>query len=302
VCCELLKVALVCAAALTLAGCPTLPKPFAHEGPVAENGLVEMPSVGAVRVVPPKLPPEMAQAMTDAAINALTAAGIPASSEALANAFVLQGEVIIEDPDASDGPVRIEWRLLEPSGKPIGKIEQRLAAARPEAVTPLEAAARSAANEVAAYFDRRAKFGTVDGATEAAQADGKTSLFFEGVTGAPGDGNESLARTLTFILRKSGAPLVESPERATHLLTGQVEAKPQANGMSELSVVWRLTDSGGKELGKVSQKNPVKSALIERRWGELAFAVSDAAADGVLDALASVSQPPARRPLAVPGK
>jgi len=278
-----------------------LPKPFAHEGPVTESALLEVPSVGAVRVLPPKLPPDMAQPMADAAIKALTAAGIPASSEPLANSFTLQGDVTVADPDAPDGAMLIEWRLLDPKGKPIGKIEQRLH--DPGARAPLEMAARGAANEVAAYFDRRAKFGTIDGATEAAQADDGPALYFEGVTGAPGDGNESLARSLMFILRKSGAPLVDSPERATHLLNGRVEAKPQPNGMSDVSVVWRLTDRAGKELGKVSQRNPVKSTLIERRWGDLAFAVSDAAADGVLDALASVSQQPERRrPLAMPGK
>lgn len=290
----------MCASSLGLAGCPTLPRPFAHEGPVAESALLEAPTIGAVRVVPPKLPPEIAQPMLEAAVNALVAAGIPASGEPLANAFTLRGEVSVADLDSPDGAIQIEWRLVDTKGEPIGKIEQRLDAL--DVLAPLENAARGAAYEVAAYFDRRAKFGTVDGATEAAQADAGPKLFFEGVTGAPGDGNESLRRTLVFILRKSGAPLVDSPERATHLLNGRVEAKPQPNGMSDVSVVWRLTDRAGNELGTVSQRNPVKSSLIEQRWGDLAFAVSDAAADSVLDALASVSQPPERRPVAMPGK
>lgn len=292
-----------------LVGCGSLPKPFAHRGPVSENTLVELPSAGAVRVqlAPSSLPSGVAQPVAAAAVKALTDAGVPASSDALTKSYVLRGEVVVDDPDdAGTGAIQIEWRLLEPNGKPIGKIEQRVAAPSPGSITPLEAAAQDAAKQVAAYFERRAQLATVDGATEAAVPSPEPALYFEGVSGAPGDGNQALGRALTYMLRQAGAPLADSPERATHRLSGRVEATPQGNGMSEVNVVWRLVDRDGQELGKVSQRNPVKSALIEGRWGELALLVSGAAADGVLDAFASVSRPAAgpspRPPLAVPPK
>lgn len=288
---------LVAGAALALVGC-ALPKPFAHHGPVTENALIELPSAGAVQVMlAPSLPPEVAAPAVAAAVRALTDAGIPASVESLTNSYVLRGEVVVEDPDGGEAEtIEIEWRLVSPAGRPIGKIDQRVGGAERGWIghdpAPLTKAARDAGSQVAAYFERRGPLATVDGATEAAVPGPAPTLYFEGVTGAPGDGNESLARALAYILRQAGAPLAGSPDRASHRLSGRVEATPKGEGISEVSIVWRLADRNGQELGKVSQRNPVKTALIERRWGELAFAVSDAAADGVLDAFATVSQPP----------
>ena len=290
-------------AALALAGCNTLPRPFAHEGPVTENQLLDLPSGKGVRVVvTPKLPPAVAAA----AVKALTDAGIPASSDPfLSRGFVLRADVVVEEPD--DGrpeTAEVVWKLHEPDGRPIGKIDQRIGGGEAGWIDsdpgPLTSAARDAGKQVVAYFQRRAEVATVDGATEAAVAFAEPRLYFSGVTGAPGDGNESLKRALTYILRQAGMPFADSSETASHQLNGRVEATPKGQGISDVSVVWQLTDRDGQEVSKISQRNPVPTANLERRWGELAFQVSGAAADGVLDAFATVSQPVDRRPLALP--
>jgi hypothetical protein len=299
----------IVAATLGLGGCSALPQPFAHDGPVTENALIELPSVGAVRVVlAPPLPKDVADPVAAAAVKALTDAGIPASGEPLSNSYMLRGAVAVEDPDSVEGPelVQIEWRLLSPSGQPVGKIDQRIEGQQAGWIArdpaPLAKAARDAASQVAAYFERRGQLATIDGVSEAAVVSPPATLYFEGVTGAPGDGNDSLARALTYILRQAGTPLADSPDRASHRLSGRVEATPKGDGMSEVSIVWRLADRDGRELGKVTQRNPVRAVLIERRWGELAFAISDAAADGVLDAFASVAQPPPPGSSAAPAR
>jgi hypothetical protein len=198
----------------------------------------------------------------------------------------------------------VEWRLLSPAGQPVGKIDQRVEGREPGWIgrdpAPLAKAARDAGSQVVAYFERRGQLATIDGATEAAVSGPAPTLYLEGVSGAPGDGNEALARALSYILRQAGAPLADSPERASHRLSGRVETTPKGAGMSEVSIVWRLVDREDRELGKVSQRNPVKTTLIERRWGDLAFAVADAAADGVLDAFDRVSQPGASSAVTAP--
>ena len=285
-----------------------LPRPFAHEGPVSENALIELPSSEGVRVIlAPALPPDVAQPVVAAAVKTLVDGGIPASGEAaLSRSYVLRGDVVVDEP-ADGGPetAEVRWKLLDPSGQPVGKIDQRVdgkdAGWSGRDPAPLEGAARDAGREVLAYFERRMQPATIDGTTEAAVPLPRR-LFISGVTGAPGDGNESLKRALAFILRRSGAPLADSSEDASHVLSGRVEATPKGDGMSDVSVEWRLAERGGEEIGTISQRNPVKTALIERRWGELAYVVSDAAADGVLDAFAAVGNGPERAPAPPPGR
>lgn len=304
----------ICACAVLLGGCMELPRPFAHRGPVMQNQLIELPSGEGVRVVVADgLDPELANPLRKAAIKALADAGIPASAEStLASGYVLTGAVQVEEPeDGTPEAARFVWQLTGRDGLALGAFDKEISGkqsgwlGRDPAL--FDAVARDVTTQVAALLLERsgmaqqipqtAAGATVDGVTEAAvaaPAPVEATLFFEGVAGAPGDGDESLARAMNSVLKRSGVPLAPSTDKATYLLAGTVTAVATKDaGVSEVTIEWHLSARDGTPVGTITQKNPVRTALIEKRWGELAHVVAGAAADGVLDAFEAASAPSA---------
>lgn len=295
---------------VSLAGCGELPRPFAHEGPVMKNALIELPSGEGVRVVVADgLDPTIADPLRAAAVKALGDAGIPATGEAtLASGYVLTGAVLVDEPD--DGTpegARFVWQLTGRDGLALGSFDKEVSGIRAGALgrdpALFEAVAKDASSQVAALLLERTGMapGTVDGQTEAAVPAVEMALYFEGVVGAPGDGNESLARAMTSVLKRANVPMAESAAKATHLLAATVSAEPKNDGTSAIAIDWHLSARDGTDFGTITQRNPVKTALIEKRWGELAHVVAGAASDGILDALeASVAPSDAGKRLGQP--
>jgi hypothetical protein len=304
---RLIGLVLVFCTACVLAACGELPRPF---GPVKQNQLIELPSGDGVRVVVADgLDPELADPLRKAAIKALSDAGIPASGEStLASGYVLTGAVQVEEPeDGTPEAARFVWQLTGRDGLALGAFDKEVSGkqsgwfGRDPAL--FDAVARDVTTQVAALLLERSGMAphtatetTVDGVTEAAVAASApldATLFFEGVAGAPGDGDESLARAMNSVLKRSGVPLAPSANKAMYLLAGTVNAVPKDGGVSEVTIEWHLSGRDGTDVGTVTQKNPVRTALIDKRWGELAHIVAGAAADGVLDAFEAASAPPA---------
>jgi hypothetical protein len=291
-----------------LAGCMELPQPFAHRGPVMQNALIELPSGDGVRVVVlDGLDPEIAEPLRKAAIKALGDAGIPASGEpTLSSGYVLTGTVQVDEPDnGTPEAARFVWQLTGRDGMSLGAFDKEISGSRSgwfgRDPAVFDAAAKDVTAQVAALLVERSGMGpyspqisnaTIDGTTEAAIPAVETTLFFKGVLGAPGDGDESLTRAMNSVLKRSGVPLAPSAETATHLLAGTVKAVSKESGISEVTIDWHLSARDGADVGTISQKNPVRTALIDKRWGELAHIVAGAAADGVLDAFEAASAPP----------
>jgi hypothetical protein len=283
--------------ALALAACQ-LPQPFAHVGPVKDNALIELPSGKGVRVTAaPDVAPEFAEPLTEATVRALSEVGIMASTDAARPAgYLLTGDVaLIKDTD--DGPevAAFAWKLTSTSGKAVGTFDQKIDGGEAGwlANDPgiFEVVAHDVGPQIVAMLAQDTDpTGTVDGETEAA-VPVQQKLYFSGVTGAPGDGNEALARAMADVLKKSGTPLAETEEDANCILSANVTTEPQAVGTSLVGITWRLTDRAGVELGKIDQKNPVRSTLIATRWGNLANMVAEAAADGILDAWDMLTRP-----------
>ena len=294
--------ALALALGLALAGCVELPRPFAHRGPVTQNELIELPSGEGVRVVViDGLDPDIADPLRKAAVKALADRGIPASGErALASGYVLTGAVQIEDPvDGGAEAARFVWQLTGRDGLAIGAFDKEVSGkrsgwlARDPAV--IDAVAKDVGTQVADLLRDRSGLArhdaTVDGRTEAAVAMLETTLFFEGVIGAPGDGDEALTRAMTSVLKRSGVPLAPSIDKATHLLAATVSAVGRDGTTTDLTIEWHLSAKDGSPVGTIAQKNPVRTALIANRWGELAHIVASAASDGILDAFEVASTP-----------
>jgi len=101
------------------------------------------------------------------------------------------------------------------------------------------------------------------------------------VSGAPGDGNESLTSSLKAALRDKDMTVTEDPRQAEYEIKGRVVVGPPVNGRQQARIVWRVNTVGGEEVGQAVQENAVIAGSLEGEWGRVAKFVSDAAVNGI---------------------
>lgn len=108
-------------------------------------------------------------------------------------------------------------------------------------------------------------------------------VVFTGVTGAPGDGNQSLPRQMRQKLSTLGLVVQDSPQDADFRLEGRVQTAPGANGTVRVELQWIVEDASGTERGRIVQLNEVPRRALEPHWGDVAVVVAEEAAGGVRD-------------------
>ena len=116
---------------------------------------------------------------------------------------------------------------------------------------------------------------------------GRTRLLIRGVVGAPGDGDQTLASSITELLKKQDIAIVNDPQgKADLVLTADVTvARPKA-GKQSVKIVWHLRRQDGAEIGTVGQENDVPAGLLDGPWGDVAYDVAVAAQDGIMTLVA----------------
>jgi hypothetical protein len=123
---------------------------------------------------------------------------------------------------------------------------------------------------------------------------------FTGVTGAPGDGNKSLARQMNAEMAKLGLVMQTSAVDADYTLTGVVNTSPLAGNQTQVEISWRVAYPNGAEQGRVSQLNDVPRGTLDHYWGDVAVVIAQQAAAGVRDVILNQTRPlrapPAPRP------
>jgi uncharacterized lipoprotein YmbA len=107
-------------------------------------------------------------------------------------------------------------------------------------------------------------------------------LALRPVTGAPGDGARSLTRAMDDALRRVHVALADQPsDRERFILTGTVKLSPPEAGKQQVQVSWALLGPDGRQIGQVSQENAVPAGSLDATWGDIAYAVANAAAPGI---------------------
>jgi hypothetical protein len=102
------------------------------------------------------------------------------------------------------------------------------------------------------------------------------------VAGAPGDGDRSLTRAMGYVLGRAGIAIAEKSDgNATFLLNCTVAMSPAQSGKQQIQIIWILSRPNGSEIGKINQENDVPAGSLDGSWGDIAFAVAEAAAPGV---------------------
>lgn len=274
-------------ALLALSACGDLPQPFLGR-PGALASRLSQPPPSRLSVPTPSdslLPDAGAAAWAGAVADALVAEEVPAA--------------------ASPGRRRGDWSLLltaevrgrdvvpiytvqNPAGVPQGFSEGApVPAAAWAGGNPavLKAAAVQAAPGVASLLQK------IEAARQLSDPNSlrnrPSRVFFAGVSGAPGDGNASLATQMRTRLAGLGLLVQDTPREADFTLRGEVKTAPGAKGAMRIELQWVVANGGAgtAERGRVVQLNEVPPGSLDSYWGDVAVVVATEAAGGVRDVI-----------------
>lgn len=114
----------------------------------------------------------------------------------------------------------------------------------------------------------------------------EAKLMMGEVTGAPGDGNEQLARNMKIALANQGLRLVD--KGADFTVSARITVVPQADRQDRIEIEWIVSDASS-DRGHIVQLNNVPHGSLDHYWGDVAVVVTDEAAAGVKDVVAQQS-------------
>jgi hypothetical protein len=161
------------------------------------------------------------------------------------------------------------------------------AAATPALTSPAPAQTAAAAAPAAAASSQIAA-ATAPAGTAAATTGsitGPVNALVPSVTGAPGDGSQSLTGAIQRELSKNGVSLTTAASAQTYKVEGKVAMGQGKDGKQPIQIDWSVYDPKGKKLGTVSQKNEVPQGSLDGSWGKTAEAAAQAAAQGIVKLL-----------------
>ena len=259
---------------LLVAACGPLPRPFQPPAGSAANPLTVPEEMIRVRVETVEdLGEPAASKLAAAAVAALAGLDIPASARPSgASRYVLKGRLV--------EPLRIEWTLADSAGRPLGTRSQSLEAADLEAGPADDPRLRASADVVA-----RGLAGWIEPEAPSGPAAKPGGLAIGAVTGAPGDGNASLTRSIRLALKTTDVPVVDPPAEALFRLDATVAVEPAVAGRQRVQIAWILVNAAGAPLGRITQDNTLPQGSFDGAWGRLAAEIAAAAAPGIAEAV-----------------
>lgn len=263
---------------LLLAACQPLPRPFAHDVPPPNSAALTPPDSAGVIVEPVAGAPDPAAEQLAAAMaKALQDQDVPASTHASnQGSYRLTGTATTRDVGSGNLLVTIAWQMREASGMPLSRQDSTLtipAAAWRQG----EAAIAPLARQSAPFFAK-----AVESTAPPPLADSDPVIAVQSVSGAPGDGAQSLVRAMADALRRSHLALAEKPgDKANFVVVADVAVSPPAGGKQEVQIAWRLRRPDGGQVGEVKQENSVPAGSLDGPWGVTAYEAANAAAAGI---------------------
>lgn len=265
-----------------LAGCGSLPRPFQDNPGRLASRLSQPPP--ARLAVPVPATALLADAPAAGLSNDVTAALVDREIAAVAGPARRDDWRLILSAELRDDRVVPSFTVQDPTGKLRGSVEGASVPA-PDWSAGTEVTLRQIA---VAAAPRISDLLTSIEATR--QMSDPNSLLnrparigFRGVSGAPGDGNRSLARYMREQLLAHGEVIQDGAEGADYTLAGVVSVTPTTGGKGLVEIDWTVTDARGQEAGAAKQGQELDLALVGGYWGDLALAICAEAAGGVHD-------------------
>ena len=270
---------------LALAACGTLPQPF-YGNPGVTGARLAQPPPSRLAVQYPAqslLPDAAAAAWAHAVATALLDQEIPADARQRTRAdwsldltASLRGNVVVPN-----------YTVRNPAGVAQGSAEGApVPAAAWASGTPqvLKAAADGAAPRIAGMLN------SIEAARRESDPNSllnrSTRVYLVGVTGAPGDGAQSLPRQMRLKLESHGLVVQDQLAGSDFQVRGEIRTAPGANGTERVELQW-IVDGSGSETGRVVQINEVDPRTISPFWGDTAVAVATQAAAGVREVISN---------------
>jgi hypothetical protein len=105
------------------------------------------------------------------------------------------------------------------------------------------------------------------------------------VTGAPGDGNQSLTQQMRARLAVLGPVVLTTPAGADFVVQGDVKVVPQPRRQERVEIQWTVKTAAGDERGRVVQLNEIPAGTLDHYWGDVAVVVATEASNGVNDVI-----------------
>jgi hypothetical protein len=273
------------AAAVLVAACQPLPHPFADDVPRRGSPILDLRDNASVTIAPIEgVPRATAEKLGHAMASALQEHEIAASEKAASiGSYELVGR--IQETPAAAGKVALVavWALRDPSGQQLGERSERVEAA----ASDWQEGSDDAVGRLAAASATRLVALLQDDTPTEAEIGGRTRLRIDAVTGAPGDGGESLPKAITEFLKKQDLVVVTDPEAAADLvLDANVAVTPPKSGQQHVKIVWHVRRKDGAEIGTVGQENDVPTGLLDGPWGDVAYMIAVSAQDGIMQLVA----------------
>jgi hypothetical protein len=277
---------------LVLAGCGDLPEPFLGN-PGANGRILAQPPAPRLTVPPPGnalLPDAGSQTLAAELAQALQAQEVPA----VAGDAGRTDWRLVASASQRGTTVVPEFTVLDPQGKDRGKAE---GAAVPVATwaaatqATLHQSAADAAPKIAALLTNIEI--TRQMADPHSLFNRAAKVMVADVTGAPGDGDDSLTRQMRTRLGLLGPTIQTTADGADYTVQGQVKAVPIAGQKQRIEIQWIIKNAAGQDLGRVVQLNEIPAGTLDHYWGDVAVVVATEASGGVNDVLKRQTHPAA---------
>jgi hypothetical protein len=272
--------ALPAAAVGLLAACQPLPHPFAQDAPKPGAAILRLRDGTSIWVAPVAgTPRATAQKLAAAIARALRHQQIAASDKTAATiSDVLHGRIRQMPGENGETAVVAQWRLDNARGRVLGERAVRILGEEADWQTGAKGAV---ARLAAASAGQLASL--VEGGPPPAEARMRQIRLLIGpITGAPGDGADSLAHAIAQVLKQPDLAIVAGPDaRPDLILDAAVTLGKPEGGKEHVRIVWRLRRPDGGEIGTVEQQNDVPSGLLDGPWGNVAWSVAVAAQGGI---------------------
>ena len=269
---------------LLLAACGTLSRPFEGRPGANATRLAEPPPARLAIPLPRDI--FLAEGAADE-LSHLLAEGLLAEEVPIRAGAAQRGDwrlmIGTETRAAAIVPI---YRVLDPTGEQRG-ITEGLPVPSEQWVRapPLRRIAGEATPRIASLLAR------IEAARRQSDPNSLVNrapvLAFLGVTGAPGDGNITLARAMRAELVRAGQDIADATVRADFTLSANVAIVPVEGNQQRVEIQWLVSDAKGDEAGRVVQLNNVPRGLLDVAWGDVAIVVAKEAAPGVHDVIAN---------------
>jgi len=284
---------------LALAACGTLPQPF-YGDPGVEGAKLAVPPAPVLYVPAPGaalLDDSAASLYAHDLASALAADDVPTvfgsggkQSWRLVTTATLSGPNVIPS-----------YQVLGPGDKSYGT---QTGAPVPAAAwangDPAALNKTAATDSVAVTHLLAAVNATIQGSDPNSLENRVPRVLMGAVTGAPGDGDTSLALNMTRDLPGPDTEVVTDPARADFTVTGLIKTQPDSNGQILVELDWSVIDAYHRKIGQVTQLHDLSPADIEPYWGDVAAAAATEAAGGVNQVISNAILHKAAKPASTP--